>query len=316
MSEQPYLSLNFYSFGVTLRRREGDKITEHPIDPAQAAVALAAKVTFNTGLLTGDTLYIHMEGVSKTVVEYRKPQITGIFLDENDVALRVPLPGLLMIRKTNGDKAPSYGVYAVKRRPKTLDVALFHAPLPNVFNSAAVCWGTVQRVSDTALAGASLAEDWQAVVIVRPPLDSRGRGRGWKCYNDGRRCGEHDRNVDEGIDTCNITSRNYGNWAGFKGAGIEGTGCDVAAVKVQKDLVIPRGHAEAVLAGGVRHSKLERVSPACVGGVVKLQQGKFQERLTPVLYPIRVLIVDGDPRNRAGGPAGVAVNAVDDGAEL
>ena len=164
MSEEPNLSLNFYSFGVTLRRREGDKITEHPIDPAQAAVALAAKVTFNTGLLTGDTLYIHMEGVKKTVVEYRKPQMTGIFLDDNDVALRVPLPGLLMIRQTNGDKAPSYGVYAVKRRPKTLDVALFHAPLPNVFNSAAVCWGTVQRVSDTALAGASLAEDWQQLL--------------------------------------------------------------------------------------------------------------------------------------------------------
>lgn len=160
MSEEPSLSLNFYSFGVTLRRREGNQISEFPIDPAQAAVALAAKVTFNTGLLTGDTIYIHMEGISKTVVEYRKPQMTGLFLDDADVALRVSLPGLLMIRKTNGDKAASYAVYAVKKRPTALDAELFHAPLPNVFNSAAVCWGTVQRVSDEALSGASLAEDW------------------------------------------------------------------------------------------------------------------------------------------------------------
>ena len=160
MSEEPNLSLNFYSFGVTLRKREGDQFSEYPIDPAQVAVALAAKVTFNTGLLTGDTVYIHMEGISKTIVEYRKPQKTGIFLDDANVPLRVPLPGLLMIRKTSGDKAASYAVYAVKKRPAILEIELFHAPLPNVFNSAAVCWGTVQRVSDEALAGASLVGDW------------------------------------------------------------------------------------------------------------------------------------------------------------
>lgn len=160
MSEQPYLSLNFYTFEVTLRKCENDKMTEYPIDPAQAAVALAAKVTFDTGLLSGDTVYIHMEGVSKTVVEYRKPQMTGIYLDDADVPLRVPLPGLLMIHKTNGDQAASYAVYAVKKRPDTLEIDLFHAPLPNVFHSATVCWGTVQRVSDAALSGVSLAEDW------------------------------------------------------------------------------------------------------------------------------------------------------------
>lgn len=123
MSEEPSLSLNFYSFGVTLRKREGEQVSEYPIDPAQAAVALAARVTFDTGLLTGDTVYIHMEGVTKTVVEYRKPQMTGIFLDDADVPLRVPLPGLLMIRKTSGDKAASYAVYAVKEHPHSLPFA-------------------------------------------------------------------------------------------------------------------------------------------------------------------------------------------------
>ncbi len=164
MSEEPSLSLNFYSFGVTLRKRQGEQLSEYPIDPAQAAVALAAKVIFNTGLLTGATVYIHMEGVSKTIVEYRKAQMTGIFLDEADVPLRVPLPGLLMIRHSNGDKAATYAVYAIKKRPTTLDAELFHAPLPNVFTSGSVCWGTVQRVSDEALAGATLAEDWHQLL--------------------------------------------------------------------------------------------------------------------------------------------------------
>jgi len=158
MSEQPSLSLNFYSFGVTLRKYEGERVTEYPIDPAQAAVALAAKVTFTTGLLSGDALYIHMEGISKTVVEYRKPQMTGVFLDNAETALRVPLPGLVMIRKTTDDRTPTYAVYAVKKRPASMDVELFNAPLPNVFNSGSICWGTVQRVSNTSLSGASLAE--------------------------------------------------------------------------------------------------------------------------------------------------------------
>jgi len=72
----------------------------------------------------------------------------------------VPLPGLVMMRTTTEDKTPQYGVYAVKKRPENTDIPLFHAPIPNVFGSGAICWGTVQRVTDTALRSASLADDW------------------------------------------------------------------------------------------------------------------------------------------------------------
>ncbi|GAB4523712.1 MAG: hypothetical protein OHK0046_37670 [Anaerolineae bacterium] len=164
LSEQPSLSLDFYSYGVMLRKREGDAVTEYAVDPAQVAVALAAKITFDTGLISGDTLLVRQEGVKKTVVEYRKAQLTGIFLDGSETALRVPLPPLLMIRVTNENRSPSYGVYAVKRRPASLDVKLFQTPLPNVFNSGSICWGSVQRVSDTALSGTSLAEDWSQLL--------------------------------------------------------------------------------------------------------------------------------------------------------
>src|SRR5690606_19887224 len=98
------------------------------------------------------------------VVEYRKAQLTGVFLDGSETALRVPLPPLLMIRVTNENRSPSYGVYAVKRRPASLDVKLFQVPLPNVFNSGSICLGSVQRVSDTALTGTSLAEDWSQLL--------------------------------------------------------------------------------------------------------------------------------------------------------
>lgn len=176
LNEEPSLSLDFYSYGVMLRKREGDMLTEYAVDPAQVAVALAAKVTFDTGLLSGDTLLIRTEGVKKTVVEYRKGQKTGVFLEGSETALRIPLPPLLMIRTTSEDRNPNYAVYAVKRKPKSLDVALFQAPLPNVFNSGSICWGTVQRVSDTALSGASLVEDW-AMLLGSPFGDHACSGK-------------------------------------------------------------------------------------------------------------------------------------------
>lgn len=164
LQEQPSLTLEFYSYGVLLRKRDGDAVSEYAVDPAQIALALAAKVTFDTGLLSTETLLVRQDGVKCLVVEYRAPQKTGIYLDGSDSPLRVPLPPLVLIRTTSEDKNPQYQVYAVKARPAELDTPLFHAPLPNVFNSGSVCWGTVCRVADTALQGNSLTADWNMLL--------------------------------------------------------------------------------------------------------------------------------------------------------
>jgi hypothetical protein len=160
LTEKPSLTLAFYSFGLMLRKTEGERVTEYPVDPAHVASALAAKITFDTGLLDGSALLVRQDGVKKTVAGYRPPQKTGLFFEGGETALRIPLPGLVMIRTTAAGKSPHYEVYAVKQRPESLDVPLFHAPLPNVFNSGAICWGTVPRLSDTALASTSLSRDW------------------------------------------------------------------------------------------------------------------------------------------------------------
>jgi hypothetical protein len=165
--EQPSLTLSFYSFGATLLKRDGDQVSEYPVDPAQVAVALSAKIRFDTGLLSDSTLLVRQEGVKKTVVDYRAPQKTGLYLDESDTPLRVALPGLLLIRITSEDRNPQYQVYAVKKRPVTLDEPLFHAPIPNVFSNGTICWGTVQAVTDTALKGARLAADWAVLLGSR-----------------------------------------------------------------------------------------------------------------------------------------------------
>jgi hypothetical protein len=160
LQEQSNLTLEFYSFGVLLRKREGDAVTEFAVDPEQIALALAAKVTFDTGLLSEDTLLVRQDGVKRLVVEYRRPQKTGIYLEGSDAPVRVALPPLLLIRTTTEDKNPQYQVYAVKARPTTLDTQLFHAPLPNIFSSGSICWGSVRRVDDSALQTNSLITDW------------------------------------------------------------------------------------------------------------------------------------------------------------
>lgn len=164
LTEQPSLTLSFYSYGVIMRKREGDMFTEYAVDPAHVASALAAKVTFDTGLIADDMLLVRQEGVRKIVVGFRKAQKTGIYLDGAETALRVPLPPLLLIRVTSDDSQPSYHVYAVKKRPTALDVPLFHAPLPNVFQQGGICWGNVQRPAEEALRGGSLRADWQMLL--------------------------------------------------------------------------------------------------------------------------------------------------------
>ena len=160
LTEAPTLTLSFYSYGVMLRKQEGEVVTEYPVDPAQIALALAAKVTFDTGLLGGNTLLVRQSGAKKLVVEYRPAAKTGLFIDGSDVALRVPLPGLVLIRAASDDSMLQYVVYAAKRRPETPDTPLFHAPLPNVFHSGSICWGTVPKVDADALRSASLTNDW------------------------------------------------------------------------------------------------------------------------------------------------------------
>jgi Prokaryotic E2 family D len=164
LNEQPSLSLDFYSYGCILRKREGETVTEFPVDPQQVAMILSTKVSFDTGLLDGDTLLVRQDGTKRIVVAFRKRCKTGIWLDGSENALRVPLPELVMIRTTTDMTTPTYQVYATKGRPTALDAELFRCPLPNVFNSASVCWGTVQRVSDDTLSSASLVEDFSMLL--------------------------------------------------------------------------------------------------------------------------------------------------------
>ncbi len=167
LTAKPMLTLSFYAFGIILHKQleEGGQV-EYAVSPAQLAETFAGTVRFETGLLTGNTLYIGAEGAKKLIIEYRPPTRTALYLEGSETPLLVPLPGLIMGRATSGNDSPRYALYAVKSRPEAADTPLFHAPLPNVGTGGvgSVCWGSVRKVSAEALAGNRLDEDWRLLL--------------------------------------------------------------------------------------------------------------------------------------------------------
>jgi hypothetical protein len=149
---------------MLLRKRTDQGGTvEYPIDPEQLAQVLAPEApeaSIDTGILSPNTVLVRQKGVKRIVVGVRPPQMTGLYLDGTAEPLRVPLPGLLMVRSVSDVTRPNYRIYAVKTRPRTMDVRLYKAPLPNIYDSGDICWGNVERVSAAAAGSTSLVEDW------------------------------------------------------------------------------------------------------------------------------------------------------------
>ena len=143
LNEAPQLILTFYRYGILLRQPTPDGgHTEYPVDPSQVATALSTHLRFETGLLDGNILSMQQMGHQHTVVIFRPAQLTGVWIEGSDAPVRLPLPPLVLMRQIGGASA-RYAVFAVKRRPTTWETPLFHAPLPNVYPSGSVCWGTV-----------------------------------------------------------------------------------------------------------------------------------------------------------------------------
>src|SRR5258708_39879718 len=79
VQKQPSMVITFYDYGIIMRRAvQGGGYTEYAISPAQLATALAARVSFETGLLLVKRLYVASEGIKKLVAEYPEPQRTAL----------------------------------------------------------------------------------------------------------------------------------------------------------------------------------------------------------------------------------------------
>ena len=140
-------TLYFTTHGIILNTRQpGDgQITEYAIDPRSLTNMFSVKDPppperkHSTGILLPSTVCMTMAGDNKIIVDYREPQITGIWFSGNPQPLLVPLPGLLLIRKRNS----YYSMYAVKERPADMKCKLYEVPLVHATHGD-MCWGNVQ----------------------------------------------------------------------------------------------------------------------------------------------------------------------------
>ena len=143
-------TLSFTTTGIRLCRRWHDgEIVEYAVDPKALTDLFSIKEppppppTHNTDILLPSTVCVVMRGDAKTIVDYREPQITGIWFADNPQPLRIPLPGLLLIKKTLNDKSPgTYDMFAVKERPADMKCELYEVPLVHTTRGA-MCWGNV-----------------------------------------------------------------------------------------------------------------------------------------------------------------------------
>lgn len=138
--------------------------SRYPVSPDDIVKALVKNLPeqeFSTGLLPSDIVYVWQKGQKRIVVSYRKPQITGIWLEGSEDALHVPLPGLLMARSWSEAQysKPHYYVAATLRKPQ-MGSKLFNAPLPNAGNASSICWGTVDTPSGSVLKTCDMTQDW------------------------------------------------------------------------------------------------------------------------------------------------------------
>lgn len=172
IEEPPRLILRFSTSGITLQKFDDYGLaSEYPVSPSDLAILFTKTIPFNTDIIPADTVLIQRTETTQLVVGYRPPQITALWLDGSTDPLRIPLPGLVLLR-AHFQKRLHYSVYACLDHPRDaaqLAQPLMHCPLPNVSTlgpSENICWGTVQ-LPEADLNSINLTNDWNQLLGSR-----------------------------------------------------------------------------------------------------------------------------------------------------
>ncbi len=137
----PNLQLCFYDHLITLTRYQGQKISTYPISGHDIATALSKlPLASGSGLLPPNTLAWSRSRGQEQLVIYmpaRRYQVTVQRAGKTHT-YHIPFPAAIF----SGHRH-SYSIWAVKKRPSTLDAPLYHFPSPNVYSSGSICSGNV-----------------------------------------------------------------------------------------------------------------------------------------------------------------------------
>lgn len=175
------VTLKFYDFGVMLQQGN----LEYAVDPKEVQKILeqhSEPEAFTTGLMPSSVIYMRQQGKTAYTIDYRKPQLTGIWLETNTEnkhqSCQVNMPGLIMVRNRTNNSL-SHNLFAVKDDPTQKSI-LYHAPLPNIYNTGGVCWGNIP--AEQGIQDNDLSTDWTR--LFSTPFNTHSTGLKSKKYSD------------------------------------------------------------------------------------------------------------------------------------
>ena len=145
------LRLDFYSETIVMHRIEEGVTTSRPVSAVDVAGAMTRDLVLTSGLLPADTLWWTRSREGSQVAIWRRPRLTRVALMTEAFKpperFYIPTPGLVFICHS---RRPPW-VYAARRRPRSSEEMLYHAPYYNIFSDGRVCPGTHDFPEDPTL---------------------------------------------------------------------------------------------------------------------------------------------------------------------
>lgn len=134
--------LDFHQDCIILHLVEDGVITTNMVSAREVVLALLSEMPLNSGLLPNGALWWSQsrEGVEVGLWEPAKVWVLALQQEafKPPRRIRLPMPGLIFA--CSPAKPPR--VYAAKRRPRTVEDTVYHAPFFNTYTSGNTCAGS------------------------------------------------------------------------------------------------------------------------------------------------------------------------------
>jgi len=142
------LRLDFYENSIVLSGVENGAIYTRMVSALDICRAVSQDTALSSGLLPDNALWWSTDKNGPWVALWRPPQIWQVALMAQSMKeperMKLPMPGLVFA--CSPGQAPK--VWAAKKRPTKPQDALYHAPLPNMYQDARSCSGTHRYPED------------------------------------------------------------------------------------------------------------------------------------------------------------------------
>lgn len=140
--DQLKVRLDFYGDSVLMYVVDNGRITTRMVSARDIAMAMLREIPLTSGLLPPSALWWSQSRDGPEVALWRPPRVWPVALVAEPLKpphrLRLPMPGLIFVCRP----ASAPRVYAATKRPRSLESAIYHAPLFNLFTDGRSCPGT------------------------------------------------------------------------------------------------------------------------------------------------------------------------------